>query len=146
VVEELPSYQRNEMDEPERNVFYAWYPLCLNGHIRHNKPRFDCSRCARYRHLHLQPEEIFEDAPNCSQFLHELFFGNYSEEWELKQVRQGTVYVRVPLSLIQSFQNALFIFAAPTKALINIGNRIAQIADDLKCRIAAKGDDEQLEP
>ena len=132
-----------EMGEPQRNVFCAWYPLCLNVHIKHHKRRFDCSRCARYRPIHLEAEEVIEDALNCAHFLHELFFGDYSEEWEMEKVDQD--YVKVPLELIRSFQNVLFLFAGNAQAMLNIGKKISQLGDDLKSRISAGEDNELIE-
>jgi hypothetical protein len=117
----------------------------LNVHIRHHKRRFDCSRCARYRPIHLEAEEAVEEGIRCGEFLHALFFG-LPEEWEMEEDTSGTVYVKVPLDLIQRFQRALFVFVGNTKSLIDAGNRLAQLGDDLKCRIAAKEEDQQLEP
>ena len=120
------------------------YPSCLSVHVRCGKGRFDCSRCVRYRPIHLEAEEVIEDALNCAEFLNALFFGKLPEEGEVEKADQD--YVKIPLDLIRSFQNVLFLFAGNAQAMINIGNRISQLGDDLKYRISAKGDDEQLEP
>ena len=130
-----------------RNLFCVHYPMCLDMHVRCGKRRFTCIRCARYRPIHLEAEEAIEDALNCAELLHALFFGlPEEEEWTLTQDIKGTVYVRVPLDLIRSFQNALFLFAGNAQVMINIGNQLSQLGDDLGSRISAREEGESLEP
>ena len=121
------------MKEVVRHLWCAYYPACLSVHVRCGKGRFDCSRCVRYRPLHLEVEEVIEDALNCAEFLNALFFGKLPEEGEMEKVDQD--YVKVPLELIRSFQNVLFLFAGNAQAMLNIGKKISQLGDDLKSRI-----------
>jgi hypothetical protein len=123
------------MDELQRNLWCVHYPFCLDVHVRYCKRKFTCLRCKRYKPIHLEAEEVIEDALNCAQFLHALFFGKLSEEGEVEKDTEGLDYVRIPLNLIRSFQNALFLFAGNAQALINIGNQMSKLGDDLKSRI-----------
>jgi len=135
-----------EMDEL-RYLYCKHYPGCLHLHARLDKQWFSCGGCRQYKPLYLDPEDIIEEALNVGEFLHALFFGlPEEEEWTLTQDTKGTVYVKVPLDLIRSFQNALFLFAGNAQAMINIGNQLIQLGDDLKQRITAGEEDEILEP
>ena len=44
------------MREVVRHLWCVHYPACLSVHVRCGKGRFDCSRCARYRPIHLEAE------------------------------------------------------------------------------------------
>ena len=129
-----------------RNLFCVHYPMCLDMHVRCSKRKFTCAGCQRYKPIHLEAEEVIEDALNCAEFLNALFFRDLSEEWEMAKDTQSQEFVRVPLDLIRSFQNALFLFVGNAQAIINIGNQLAQLGDNLGNRISAREEDESLEP
>jgi len=130
-----------------RYLYCKHYPGCLHLHARLNKQWFSCGGCRQYKPLYLDPEDIIEEALNVGEFLHALFFGlPEEEERTLTHDTDDTVYVKVPLDLIRSFQNALFLFAGNAQVMINIGNQLSQLGDDLGSRISAREEGESLEP
>ena len=125
-----------KMDEI-RHLYCKHYPSCLHLHARLVKRFFSCAGCRQYKPLQLDPEDVVDEIFNVAAFMRALFLGVEEEESEMEKGTEGAVYVKVPLEIIRSFQHALFLFAENAQAVINLGNRMAQIGDDLKQRITA---------
>ena len=90
------------MDEP-RNLFCAFYPFCLDIHVRYGKRRFTCIACKRYKPIHLTPEEVVEEGIKCGEFLNALFFGvdPYEVRGEMKKKLSDDEVVLVPARILK---------------------------------------------
>ena len=93
--------QRGKIGEPQRNLWCSYYPFCLDIHVRYEKTRFSCARCVRYRPIHLEVEDIVEEAVRCGEFLRALFFGLPEEEMPRRIQEAPSEFVSVPVHLLR---------------------------------------------
>jgi hypothetical protein len=132
--EDYPGHvpEKTMMVGPVRNIFCSWYPSCLSIHVRHNKRRFNCSRCVRYRPIHLTPEEVVEEGIKCGEFLNALFFGvdPYAEKEEMKKQFSDDEMVLVPARFLRglmfSFTQGMSYFAGTSNLIQKLDGILKQ--------------------
>jgi hypothetical protein len=93
------------MDELQRNLWCVHYPFCLDVHVRYCKRKFTCLRCKRYKPIHIEAEEVVEEAVRCGEFLHALFFGvdPYPRGDGMRRKIPEQEMVTVPAHLVKGF-------------------------------------------
>ncbi len=119
------------MDEPRRNIFCAFYPFCLDIHVRYGKRRFACVNCKRYKPLHFTAAEIIEEAVKCGEFLHELFFGTDPYEgYKMRKQFSDDEMLQVPVwvlrGIMSSFTQGMHHFAGTSNLIQKINDILKQ--------------------